>query len=78
MEMQKLYTVLWLQSCVLKIKLLKTEKVLYTRTSYEGKLASFLWELLWGLQILTSYSEKLCIQELLIQERQYTYLFIRF
>ena len=43
MEMQKLYTVLWLQSRVLKIKFLKAENVLYTRTSYEGNLASFLW-----------------------------------
>jgi hypothetical protein len=30
-EMQKLYTVLWLQSCVLKIKLLKAEKVIYAK-----------------------------------------------
>jgi hypothetical protein len=33
MEMQKLYTALWIQSCILKIKLLKAEKVLRSRHS---------------------------------------------
>ena len=54
----------------------KSRKCFYTRILNEGNLTSFLWDLLWGLK-KTSYSEKHCIQELLIQESLHPYFFIR-